>query len=125
MMSPLVCSAIRDGEKYPRFLLPDDEAFERVLLENLLGKYEALHGHAFEGESQLRFEVHEAYLVRRQGKITKLVTLKEGSPDETKVRGTFAPFRLLVPRPLMDVGYSCGFGGMNAQGFGMVKIRTL
>ena len=125
MMSPLVCSTKRDGEKYPRFLLPNDEEFERVLLENLLGKYETLHQHAFEEEAELRFEVPEAYMARRQGKITKLITLKEGSPDETKVRGTLAPFQLRVARPLMEVGYYCGFGGLNAQGFGMVKMSNL
>ena len=64
----------------------------------------------------------ERRLERKQGEITKLVTLKEGLPDETKVRGTFAPFRLRVSKELMEVGYYCGFGGLNAQGFGMVKV---
>jgi len=123
MMSPLVCSAKREGKKYPQYLLPGDEGFERVLLENLLGKYEALYGKSYESKkAALRFEVSEEYMERKQGKITKLVTLKEGSPDETKVRGTLAPFRLRVPQPLMEVGYYCGFGGLNAQGFGMVKV---
>lgn len=122
MLSPLVCSTKRDGEKYPQFLLPGDEGFERVLLENLMGKYEALYGHAFEGSAELQFEASEEYLERKHGKITKLVTLKEGSPDETKVRGTLAPFRLRVLKELMEVGYYCGFGGLNAQGFGMVKV---
>lgn len=122
MLSPLVCSTKRAGEKYPQFLLPRDEGFERVLLENLMGKYEALYGHAFEGSAELQFEVPEEYLERKNEKITKLVTLKEGSPDETKVRGTLAPFRLRVPKELMEVGYYCGFGGLNAQGFGMVKV---
>ena len=123
MLSPLVCSTKREGDKYPRFLLPGDEGFERVLLENLLGKYEALYGKPFEGDNVgLQFEVSQEYLERKNGKITKLVTLKEGSPDETKVRGTLAPFRLCVPKELMEVGYYCGFGGLNAQGFGMVKV---
>ena len=123
MLSPLVCPAKRDGEKYQRFLLPGDEDFERVLLENLLGKYEALCGKSYEGEStELRFEVPEEYVERKHGKITKLITLKEGLPDETKIRGTFAPFRLRVSKELMEVGYYCGFGGLNAQGFGMVKV---
>ena len=122
MLSPLVCSAKRDGEKYPRFLLPGDEEFERVLLENLLGKYAVLHGHAYEGTEALHFEVVKEYFERKKGEITKLVTLKEGSPDETKIRGILAPFRLRVPQPLMEVGYYCGFGGLNAQGFGMVKV---
>ena len=122
MLSPLVCSVKRDGEKYPCFLLPGDEEFERVLLENLLGKYEALYGKSCEGESmELCFEVPEEYVERKHGKITKLITLKEGLPGETKVRGALVPFRLCIPKELMEVGYYCGFGGLNAQGFGMVK----
>lgn len=123
MMSPLVCSTKREGERYPQFLLPGDEDFERVLLENLLGKYEVLHRKPFEGDNtKLVFEVQEEYLNRKQGKISKLITLKEGLSEETKVRGALAPFRLQVPRELMEVGYYCGFGGLNAQGFGMVKV---
>ena len=123
MLSPLVCSTKREGDKYPQYLMPGDEGFERVLLENLLGKYAALHGKPFEDDNtKLVFEVQEEYLERKHGKITKLITLKEGSPDETKVRGTLAPFRLCAPKELMEVGYYCGFGGLNAQGFGMVKV---
>lgn len=123
MLSLLVCSTKREGEKYQQFLMPGDEEFERVLLENLLGKYEALHGEPYGVDDvELQFEVSEEYVERKKGAITKLVTLKEGLPDETKVRGTLAPFRLQVPRALMEVGYYCGFGGLNAQGFGMVKV---
>ena len=123
MLSPLVCSTKREGDKYPQYLMPGDEEFERVLLDNLLGKYAALHGKPFEDDNtKLVFEVQEEYLERKHGKITKLIKLKEGSPDETKVRGTLAPFRLCVPKELMEVGYYCGFGGLNAQGFGMVKV---
>ena len=68
------------------------------------------------------FPLRKTNLERKQGKITKLIALKEGSPDETKVRGTLVPFRLRVPKELMEVGYYCGFGGLNAQGFSMVKV---
>lgn len=123
MLSPLVCSTKLDGEKYPKFLLPGDKEFKRVLLENLLGKYEALCGKSYGGENtEFSVEVSEEYVERKHGKITKLITLKEGLPDETKIRGMLAPFRLRVSQSLMEVGYYCGFGGLNAQGFGMVKV---
>ena len=51
MLSPLVCSTKWKGEKYPQYLMLGDEEFERVLLENLLGKYEALHGKPFEDDN--------------------------------------------------------------------------
>ena len=44
MLSPLVCTTKREPEKYPQYLFPGDEAFERVLLENLCRKYQVLHG---------------------------------------------------------------------------------
>ena len=71
------------------------------------------------------FHLRQNNLEWKQEEITKPVTLKERSPDETKVRGTLAPFRLQTPRPLMEVAYYCGFGGLNAQGFGMVKRAPL
>ncbi len=123
MLSPLVCSTKRDGEHYPQYVMPGDEEFEQILLENLLGKYESLFGKPYDGKSPaLCFEIEKAYVEKRRGKIAKLVTLKEGRIDESKVKGTLAPFRLRAPRALMEVGYSCGFGGLNAQGFGMVKV---
>ncbi len=125
MLSPLVCSKKREGNKHLTYLMPGDEAFEGALLDNLLRKYEALHGTAFDAsEAELHFKADEEYVARRQGKISKLITLKEGEPDETNVRGSFTPFRLRAPLPLMKVGYACGFGAHNAQGFGMVKVAN-
>ncbi len=123
MLSPLVCSTRLDGKTHPSYLFPGDEGFERLLLENLLRKHEALHGRAYgDADPGLRFDVPEEYLERKHGRITKLVTLKEGLPDEIRIRGAFAPFRLRAPEPLVEVGYYCGFGEKNSQGFGMVKV---
>ncbi|MEI6848119.1 MAG: CRISPR-associated endoribonuclease Cas6 [Chlorobiaceae bacterium] len=33
-----------------------------------------------------------------------------------------APFRIEAPSELIEVGYECGFGEKNSQGFGMVKV---
>lgn len=52
----------------------------------------------------------------------KLVAIKEGRPDETLVKGTLSPFRLEAPPELQEIGYECGFGEKNSQGFGMVKV---
>jgi hypothetical protein len=38
------------------------------------------------------------------GEVQKLITLKEGRSDETKLSGTLAPFRLRAPWELMEVG---------------------
>ncbi len=94
-----------------------------MLLENLLRKYQVLHGREFPCTSeQFSFAIDHAYVERMNGKIQKLITLKEGQSDETKIKGTLAPFRLKAPRELIEVGYECGFGEKNSQGFGMVKV---
>ena len=95
-----------------------------MVLENLCRKYQALYGRSFLCESgQFVFAIDEAYVERMQGKVQKLITLKEGRSDETKIKGTLAPFRLRAPRELMEVGYECGFGEKNSMGFGMVKVQ--
>jgi CRISPR-associated endoribonuclease Cas6 len=122
-MSPVVCSTKTNPDEYARFLFPGDEEFTRVLLENLCRKYEALYGSPFEDEGEeFLFEIDRDYVVRMNGKVQKLITIKEGRPDETKVKGTLAPFRLQGPKELIEVGFECGFGEKNSQGFGMVKV---
>ena len=122
MLSPLVCTTKREPEKYPQYHFPGDEAFERVLLENLCRKYQVLHGRPFAFKSEpFSFTIDQDYVERMNGKVQRLITLKEGRSDETKIKGTLAPFRLQAPKELIEVGYDCGFGEKNSQGFGMVK----
>ncbi|NTW56544.1 MAG: CRISPR-associated endoribonuclease Cas6 [Chlorobiaceae bacterium] len=123
MLSPLVCSIKPDHEKNPQYLYPGDQEFERVLLENLCRKYHALHGREYAGDpSGFAFTIDQLYVAKMGGRVQKLITLKEGRSDEIKVRGTLAPFRLEAPKELTEIGYECGFGEKNSQGFGMVKV---
>ena len=125
MLSPLVCTTKREAEHYPQFLFPGDVEFERVVLENLCRKYQALHGQPFSGDTSLfNLELDQTYVERLNGKVQKLITLKEGHSDETKIKGTLAPFRVRAPQELIEVGYACGFGEKNSMGFGMVKVDT-
>jgi CRISPR-associated endoribonuclease Cas6 len=124
-LSPLVCTTKKESERYAQFIYPDNDEFERVLFTNLAYKYEAVHGHPYKGnEKRLRFTLDREYVERRNGKVHKLVTIKQGKPDETQVKGTLAPFRLEAPPELIQIGYDCGFGEKNSQGFGMVKLDT-
>ena len=123
MLSPLVCTTKREVGQYSQYLFPGDQEFERVLFENLCRKYQLLHRREFSGGGdQFSFGIDQAYVVRVNGKVQKLIALKEGKTDETMVKGTFAPFRLKAPKELIEVGYECGFGEKNSQGFGMVKV---
>lgn len=123
MLSPVVCTTRQKTDQYPQYLFPGDHDFIRVLLENLCRKYKTLHGQSFVCDADaFQFELDREYVERMNGKIRKLITVKEGRSDETKIKGTLAPFRIRAPRELIEVGYECGFGEKNSQGFGMVKV---
>ena len=123
MLSPLVCTTKREEGQYSQYLFPGDEEFERVLFENLCRKYQVLYRREFSGDcGEFSFGIDQGYVGRMKGKVHKLIALKEGKADETMVKGTLAPFRLKAPKDLIEVGYECGFGEKNSQGFGMVKV---
>ena len=122
MLSALVCATKSEADQYSQYLFPSDPDFKRVLVANLCRKYEVLHGKPMACiENNVMFELDRDYVAKVHGKVQKLITLKEGRSDESKVKGTLAPFRLVAPTELIEVGYECGFGEKNAQGFGMVK----
>ncbi|HWR29217.1 MAG TPA: CRISPR-associated endoribonuclease Cas6 [Negativicutes bacterium] len=125
MLSPLVCTTKQAEDRYPQFLFPGDPDFRRVLKDNLCRKYQTLYGKSFKcGEGDIMLELDPAYAERMNGHLHKLITIKEGRSDETKIKGSFAPFQIKAPAELLEVGYECGFGEKNSQGFGMVKVDT-
>jgi CRISPR-associated endoribonuclease Cas6 len=122
MLSPLVCATKSTPDQHPQYLYPGDPDFKRVLVTNLCRKHEVLRGKPIAyNEAEVMFKLDPDYVMRVNGKVQKLITLKEGRSDESKVKGTLAPFRLVAPPELIEVGYECGFGEKNAQGFGMVR----
>lgn len=81
------------------------------LFKNLLDKYEAFYGKKFEGERF--FNV----MTLTEPK-SALVTIKAGTPQETKVRGFLCRLALHCPAELMRIAYESGLGEGNSQGFG-------
>lgn len=121
MLSPLTVSVMRP-DRTKEFLKYNDERLPLVLLQNLKAKYQAVYRTEFQGEvNDFRVAFSERYIERQNGKIEKLITLKEGREEETKVKGILCPFTISAPMELIKVGYECGFGERNSQGFGMVK----
>lgn len=121
MLSPLVVSLMRP-DRSKEFLKYNDDRLAPMLLQNLLGKYEAVHRRAFEGETEpFRIQFSERYIAEKQGKIEKLITIREGREGETRIKAILCPFLMTAPIELLKIGYECGFGEKNAQGFGMAK----
>lgn len=108
------------------YLRYDDPRLSLLLKQNLMNKYAALHGKPFTGEDtecQVRFS--ESYLRRRQAQgksVEKLITVKAGTPEETRIKAIECPFSITASPELLKVGYDCGFGEKCSQGFGMMKL---
>lgn len=81
------------------------------LLQNLLDKYEAFYGTPYEGE---RF----FDMMTLTEPKSALMTIKAGTPQETKVRGFLCRLALHCPAELMRIAYESGLGEGNSQGFG-------
>jgi CRISPR-associated endoribonuclease Cas6 len=122
MLSPLVVSLMRP-DRSKEFLKYNDARLAPVILQNLLAKYEAVHQRTFESKTEaFQIQFNERYIAQRQGKIEKLITIREGRKGETKIKAILCPFTISAPIELMKIGYDCGFGEKNSQGFGMVKV---
>ena len=117
-LSPIVMSASReqDGQRRTHYCLPDDPELSTLICQNLIRKYEAIHGNAPQNDS-LTFRFDENYLLRLKGPATRLVDFKG-----IKIRGILCPFHVSGSPALIQVGYECGFGDKNSAGFGMAEV---
>jgi CRISPR-associated endoribonuclease Cas6 len=123
-ISPMCASKKREynGKQSALYLSPEDEEFERILTGNLVNKWMALRVNqlvphiAFASDnSAIQFR-----LLNKPS--SRLVTFKAGTEEQTKVRGFDFQFELTAPIELMELGYNCGFGEKNSEGFGMVEV---
>ena len=117
-LSPIVMSTVREhnGRRSMHYCLPDDPAFSHLIRQNLIRKYEAIHG-CLPDNDTLNFSFDTRYIQRRHGRVTRLVDYKG-----IKIRGVLCPFRVSGNPALIKTGYECGFGDKNSAGFGMVEI---
>ncbi|MBI4810670.1 MAG: CRISPR-associated endoribonuclease Cas6, partial [Ignavibacteriales bacterium] len=54
--------------------------------------------------------------------ISKLITIKEGHKEETRVRGFMCPITIEGNPELIKLAYECGLGEKGSLGFGMIEI---
>ena len=117
-LSPIVMSTVRewDGKQSTHYCMPDDPVLSELIHQNLMRKYEAIHGSAPHDDT-LTFRFDTDYISRRQGRVTRLVDYKG-----IKIKGVMCPFRVSGSIPLIQIGYECGFGDKNSAGFGMAEV---
>lgn len=119
------------GRGMDQYLHPSDEQFGPLLVSNLLAKYSSIQMTVTAGElpddnpdvSSLTYR-----LLPHPGRVaaqpkSRLVTIKEGSREETKVRGYYGfTFELSGPAELLELAVLAGVGRYNAEGFGCVGV---
>ena len=106
----------RNGKHVMHYCLPDDPAFSELIRQNLIRKHQAIHGRVPHDDT-LTFTFDEAYINKRQGRVTRLVDYKG-----IKIKGIMCPFRVSGSPALIQTGYECGFGDKNSAGFGMAEV---
>jgi CRISPR-associated endoribonuclease Cas6 len=121
-LSPITMSVRAIGQRWAQYLTPEDPRFAAAIRANLERKHvlvRRLSGHTTAPLQDQSFSLtfDPAYVARHEGRISKLIDYKG-----TKIRGYLAPFTVTGPAELLWIGYQCGFGDKNSQGFGMVEV---
>lgn len=116
-LSPIVV-AEKDANGMDQYLHPADDAFGPLLLRNLIDKYRSVHPNA-PTNMDLTYR-----LLTNAGQVrSRLIAIKEGTREETKVRGYYKfDFALTGPADVLEMGVLAGVGRYNAEGFGCVRV---
>lgn len=113
-LSP-ICVSRKNERGKPDYLSPEDPDYEKGVLAGLLARYRVIEEKEFEGEAFCRLvPINEAR--------ASLITMKEGTPAQTKVRGYRYKFSLELPEELMQIAYESGLGEKTSSGFGMIQL---
>ncbi|MBU2444244.1 MAG: CRISPR-associated endoribonuclease Cas6 [Bacteroidetes bacterium] len=124
MLSPLTVSTmIKKNERViPYYYRYDDSNLTQAIKNNLLKKYKLLYNSDLT-PAHFDFEFNKDEIERKMGNISKLITVAEGTPQQSKVKAIQCGFRIKTNPELVKVGYDCGFGEKNSMGFGLVKVH--
>lgn len=124
MLSPTTSSITieKEGKKSIQYLLPDSKEIKKALIKNLQKKYELIYQQKYNGNIELDFDWD--YINKRGGveKITKLITVKEDTKNEIKIRGFICPIIVNATSEINKIAYELGIGEKNSLGFGMLDV---
>ena len=122
-LSPIAMSTMQKrNEKltqhYLDYMNPEErEHFIDNIFKNLKRKYKLVNNEKFSGNENFEFHFDIDYIAKRNGKISKLIQFKY-----SMIKAMEAPFTIKAEPDLIKIGYECGFGDKNSEGFGMVEI---
>lgn len=117
-LSPIVVSTMheKNGRLRPYYYRPYDEGISGALEKNLLQKYEIIYGKNPE-DHRMGFRIDPFANPK-----SKLITLKENTDEETRIKAFESYFLLEGSPELMQVAWECGLGEHTSQGFGMIDV---
>jgi CRISPR-associated endoribonuclease Cas6 len=124
-LSPFVVSGMeeKDGVLRTHYLRPDDPNLSESIRKNLVRKHGLIYRTTPE-DDRMTVTLDEQYIARRGGiaRVSKLITIKEGSDEETRVYAIQTPLTLEGSSELMETAYESGIGTKNSVGFGMLGV---
>lgn len=124
-LSPIVLSKKVNGFNTPYYLNPCDEDYQFYFSRNLEEKFIAYNLNLNKSLNSGYNESAVKSLKILNTPRSNLITIKEGSPDETKIRGFEYSFEIQAQPELIRLGYETGFGINNSLGFGCVGANSL
>lgn len=114
-LSP-ICITLKREDSTFFYIPPDHPDAERLVKLNLLEKFIALNGKDFP-KADFPFKLK----ILSEPK-SSLITIKAGTPEQSKIRGYMCKFQLTAPIELQKIMYDSGCAGKNSVGFGMVEV---
>lgn len=122
-LSPVVIGQ-KDERGMDQYLHPADESFGPLLISNLMAKWKSVPTLAGGDEDWAEPELTYRFLPGRYEPKSRLLTIKENSRAETKVRGYYGfSFELSGPKEILELAVLAGVGRYNAEGFGCVDVQ--
>jgi CRISPR-associated endoribonuclease Cas6 len=100
------------------YLSPLDEGYEDLFFKNLFDRYIASGGSI---KPEWQHTTPSIRVINPQLVKSRLLTLKEGRKDETKVKGFLYDFEIVAPREIIEASYLGGFGKECSWGFGFCE----
>lgn len=97
--------------KQESYVPPTHPEYKKIFIQNLIDKNIAANKTKYSAED---IEV-DFYKISLK---TKMQWIKEGTKEQTKVRGYNYEFKIKAPEEIIQTGLNSGFGSMNSLGFG-------
>lgn len=125
LLSPIVLSkmVLKNGKQLPYYFRINDNGIEESLKNNLIRKYKLIYNRDISIDD-FHFVFDNEYIEKKNGVVSKLITLAEGTNKESKIKGILCDFKIRTNPELIKVGYESGFGEQNSMGFGFVECNT-